>query len=70
MPRSEKSLGFLCQKFVILFLEAPVRTNAINYICAGIVTKRFIMLQAVVVNYCVWSFHSSAIIQPFYWLFI
>lgn len=25
VPRSEKSLGYLCQKFVILFLESPVR---------------------------------------------
>ena len=24
MPRSEKSLGYLCQKFVMLFLESPV----------------------------------------------
>ena len=29
MPRSEKSLGFLCQKFVMLFLEAPVRVHVI-----------------------------------------
>lgn len=25
VPRSEKSLGYLCQKFVMLFLESPVK---------------------------------------------
>ena len=25
VPRSEKSLGYLCQKFVMLFLDSPVR---------------------------------------------
>jgi len=29
VPRSEKSLGFLCQKFVMLFLEAPVREEIV-----------------------------------------
>ena len=29
VPRSEKSLGYLCQKFVMLFLDSPVRRMVI-----------------------------------------
>ena len=30
VPRSEKSLGYLCQKFVMLFLDSPVRRKVFN----------------------------------------